>query len=117
VPHGGPEPHWQSPTVQLSAVSMLHVTHAEPRAPQALVERALQVGPEQQPVTHVDVHPVHAPFAQLSPLGHIAHELPPLPQAPSVLPPSQAPFAQQPVGQEVPSQVHVPLRQCWPDMH
>jgi hypothetical protein len=116
--HGVPEPpHSQLPKVQLSATRVLHARQASPPTPHALVERALHVEPEQQPCVQVCVHPVHAPDAQLSPFGHVWHWLPPLPQAPSVLPVWQRPLAQHPVGQVVPSQTQAPLRQRWPATH
>jgi hypothetical protein len=101
----------------LSAVTVLHTTHASPPNPHALVERALQVGPEQQPVVHVDAHPVHTPDEQLSPPGQLSHALPPLPHAPPVLPGWQALPEQQPVGHDVPSHTHEPLRQRCPVTH
>ena len=114
-PHGAPMPHRQSPfPLQLSAVKVSHTAHFEPPYPQALVERALHVGPEQQPVVHVAAHPVHTPAVQLSPPGQLSQALPPLPHAPPVLPGSQSLPEQQPVAHEVPSQTQEPLRQRWP---
>jgi hypothetical protein len=97
--------------VQLSATVGSHDVHASPPMPQAFVERALQVGPEQHPVAHVAAQPVHTPLMQLSPVGHISQALPPLPHAPAVLPASHEPFEQQPVGHEVPSHTQAPFRQ------
>ncbi len=114
-PHGSDElPHSHAPLAQLSATKVLHAVHASPEMPQALVERALHVGPEQQPPVHVCEQPVQAPTEQLSPPGQLWHWLPPLPQAPSVLPGWQTLPAQHPVGQVVPSQTQPPLRQRWP---
>ncbi len=114
-PHGAPMPHRQSPLpLQLSAVKVSHTAHFAPPNPQALVERALHVGPEQQPVVHVAAHPVHTPAVQLSPPGQLSQALPPLPHAPPVLPGSQSLPEQHPVAHEVPSQTQEPLRQRWP---
>jgi hypothetical protein len=101
----------------LSVVKELQATQASPPDPHAPVERALQVGPEQQPDVHVDAHPVQTPFEQLSPPGQVPHSLPPLPQAPPVLPGWQRLAEQQPVGHDVPSQTQTLLRQRWPDAH
>lgn len=115
VLQGDPEPHQHSPMLlQLSARKVLHAVHAAPSMPHALIERALHVGPEQQPVAHVAAHPVHAPPAQPSPFGQLSHALPPLPHAPSVLPAWHSLLAQHPVGQETPSHTQAPLRQRWP---
>ena len=87
MPQGALSPHWQLPVpLQLSAVDALHVTQASPPKPQAPIERALQVGPEQQPVVQVEAQPVQTPLLQLSPPGQLSHVLPPLPHAPPVLP-------------------------------
>jgi hypothetical protein len=116
--HGLPVPHAHSPiALQLSAATVLHATQASPPKPHALVERALHVGPEQQPVAHVAAHPVQTPFMQLSPPGQLAHALPPLPQAPPVLPGWHVLPEQHPVAHDVPSHTQEPLRQRWPTTH
>jgi hypothetical protein len=119
VPHGALVPHAQSPVaVQWSDATGSHATHASPPKPHAVSERALQLGPEQQPVAHVIAHPEQAPFElQLSPPGHVAHALPPLPQAPVVVPGSQRLPTQQPDPQETRSQTHDPLRHRCPAVH
>lgn len=115
APHTGPMPHWQVPmALQRSAPAGLHATQASPPKPHAPAERELHVGPEQHPVAHVAAHPVHVPAEQLSPPGQLSHMLPPLPQAPLVLPGWHALPEQQPVAHEVPSQTHAPLRQRCP---
>jgi hypothetical protein len=116
--HGLPAPHAQLPVdVQLSVVVWLHATQAAPPKPHAFGDRALHVGPEQHPVAHVCAHPVHAPDMQLSPPGQLAHALPPLPQAPSLLPGWHVLLAQHPFGHETPSQTHAPLRHRCPAEH
>ena len=78
----------------------------------------MQVGPEQHPVAHVAAHPVHAPPAeQLSPVGQLSHMLPPLPQAPAVLPGWHWLPEQQPVPHDTPSHWHWPLRHLCPTPH
>ena len=65
-----PEPQEHTPLVeQLSARIESHMTHADPKTPQAILECPLQVGPEQQPAAHVIAHPLHVPFVQVSPFG------------------------------------------------
>jgi len=91
--------------------------HAAPSIPHAVNDRELHVGPEQQPVPQVCVHPEHAPAAQFSPAGQLAHALPPLPQTASALPGWQTFPAQQPDGHERGSHTHAPFRHCWPDPH
>jgi hypothetical protein len=84
---GAPLPHAQSPIAeQRSALSGSHAVHASPPKPQAVVDRARQVGPEQQPVAHDDAHPEHTPVLQACPAGQLSHMLPPLPHTPLVLP-------------------------------
>ena len=112
---GAPGPHEQSPIAeQLSALVTSQATHPSPPNPHAPSERALHVGPEQHPVAHVAAHPLHVPEVQLSPPGQLWHAVPPLPQAPMLLPGSQSAPAQHPVGQDTPSQTHVPFRQRCP---
>jgi hypothetical protein len=101
----------------LSAFVASQAVHAAPPIPHAVNDRALHVGPEQQPVPQVCVQPEHAPAAQFSPEGQLAHALPPLPQTASVLPGWHMLPAQQPDGQERGSHTHVPLRHCCPLAH
>jgi hypothetical protein len=63
-----------------------HATHAAPWIPQAVVDLALQLGPEQHPLGHAEVQPEHAPALQFSMPGQAAHALPPLPHRAAVLP-------------------------------
>jgi hypothetical protein len=66
----GPLPHEQSPAAeQLSAVPAEQATQPSPPKPHADSDRALQVGPEQQPAGHVAAHPLHVPRVQVSPPG------------------------------------------------
>ena len=117
--HAGPVPHEQVPVFeQLSVRIGSHIMQPDPPKPQALDERALHVGPEQQPAAHVIAQPLHVPFVHISPFGQLWHEEPPLPHASPLLPAWHLSLAsQQPVGHEVPSQTHWPLRQRWPVWH
>lgn len=118
APQGGPLPQEQSPIAEhRSAVITSHAAHASPPKPQAVSERELQLGPEQQPVAQVAAQPEQAPALQVSPPGQLAHALPPLPQAPAVLPARHMLPLQQPVPQETPSHTQDPLRQRWPELH
>jgi hypothetical protein len=114
--HGEPVPHWHMPIAeQLSVFLGSQTTHASPPKPHAPCDRALHVGPEQHPVAHVAAHPEQAPPAMhVSPVGQLSHMLPPLPQAPPVLPAWQVLLRQQPVPHETPSHVHCPLRHRCP---
>jgi hypothetical protein len=97
---------------QPSVFFMSQTTHASPPNPHALCERALHVGPEQQPVAHVAAQPEHAPPAvHVSPVGHASHMLPPLPHAPLSLPGWHALPMQHPLPHETASQTHLALRQ------
>jgi hypothetical protein len=98
----------------LSVAKVSHTEHFSPPYPHAVIERALHVFPEQQPVVHVMGHPLQTPAVQLSPPGQLSHALPPLPQAPTVFPGWQSLPEQQPVAHEVPSHTQEPLRQRWP---
>ncbi len=118
APQGGPLPHEQSPIAEhLSVLTGSHATHASPPNPQAACERALQLGPEQQPVAHVDAQPEQAPPLQVWPDGQLAQALPPLPHSPGVLPGWQRLPWQHPRPHETPSQTHAPLRHRWPVAH
>jgi hypothetical protein len=115
APHAADAPHLQVPAVQLSAVPAAHAMHAPPAVPHAPSEGVLHVSPEQQPIVHVEVHPLHAPLSHVSTPEQLWQADPPLPQAPGLLPSWQTLLvSQQPVGHEVPSQTHVPPRQRWP---
>ena len=117
APHAGPAPHLHAPAVQLSALPLAQATHAMPPEPQAPSEGELHVSPEQQPVEHIDVHPLHAPLLHVSVPAQPWQAEPPLPQAVPTLPGSQTFPVQQPVGQDVPSQTQVPPRHRWPVVH
>ena len=112
--HAGPAPHLQAPAVQLAAVPGAHAMHAPPPVPHAPSEGVLHVSPEQQPLGHVAVHPLQAPLLQVSTPAQAWQADPPLPQAPALVPVSQAAPLQQPVGHDVPSQTQVPPRHRWP---
>jgi hypothetical protein len=114
APHAGPAPHLQAPAVQLSAVPGAHGMHAPPPVPHAPSEGVLHVSPEQQPLAHVEVHPLQAPLLHVSTPAQAWQPDPPLPQALALVPVSQAAPLQQPVGHDVPSQTQVPPRHRWP---
>ena len=66
-----PLPHRHVPLVeQLSAKVAPHATHAEPAFPQVVVERAMQVLPEQQPEGHDVPSHTQAPPTQRCPDAH-----------------------------------------------
>jgi hypothetical protein len=116
--HGAPLPHRHSPAVEHpSAFVASQATHASPPTPHAVGDRALHVGPEQQPVAHIWVQPEHAPAVQVSPAGQLAHALPALPQAVSLFPGSQLLPLQQPEPHETASHTHTPFRHCCPEAH
>jgi hypothetical protein len=118
APQAAPLPHAQSPMAeQLSALPGAHATQPSPPKPHAESDRALHVGPEQQPVEHVAAHPLHVPRVQLSPPGQLWHDVPPLPQAPTLSPDWQVPDAQHPVGHDTPSHTQAPLKHRWPAEH
>jgi hypothetical protein len=63
------------------------------------------------------LQPLHAPFVQLWPAGQGWQSPPPAPHDGAVSPGRHTPFAQQPLGQEVPSQTQVlPMHRC-PSAH
>ena len=117
APHAGPEPHLQAPEVQLSAEPGAQATQAAPPEPHALSEGVLHVSPEQHPDEHVELQPLHAPLVQLSVPMHAWQADPPLPQALGALPVSHVDPLQHPVGQDAPSQTHLPPKQRWPVPH
>ena len=115
VAQAAPLPHEQSPAAeQLSAWPGPHATHPFPPKPHADSERALHVGPEQQPVGHAAAQPLHVPRVQVWLPGQLWQDAPPLPHAATLSPDSQTPDAQHPVGHDPPSHTHVPLRQRCP---
>lgn len=77
------------------------------------------MAPEQQPLGQVVLlQPLQRPpSVQVSPPGHISHALPPLPHDAGDSPGRHTPAAQQPVGQDVPSQTQVLPMQRWPRAH
>jgi hypothetical protein len=98
APHGAPVPQAHAPAVEQVSDLESHETHALPPVPHALIPRELQLGPEQHPVGQLFAQPEHVPFAlHVSPLGQLAHELPPLPHWLSALPASQTLPLQHPV--------------------
>jgi hypothetical protein len=125
----------QAPPKQVCAPQLWQ---AAPPLPQAELDvPATQVVPEQQPFGHdVPSHTqlparqrcpeahsepapqAHAPLARhwLAVIPHAVQAPPPVPQAVSVGV-RQAPAAQQPFGQETPSQTQRPALQCWPTAH
>ncbi len=113
--HCRPEPQAHCPTgLQLSLRVVSHATHAMPPFPHVACDcrgGPLQLTPEQQPVRQVDAQPEHAPFVQLSPLGHWLQAPPPLPHAPVVVPGWHCPPTQHPVPHDTRSHTHIPFRQ------
>jgi hypothetical protein len=135
VPHAGPEPQPQVPPAQLSAVRGSQVVQAAPPVPQEPVAGVLQTLPLQQPEGQLAALHTQVPPTQAEPAAHAApppqEQLPPLqvslaphamqdeplsPQAAVVLVVQVSP-AQQPVGQLVESQTHLPPRQRCPLPH
>jgi hypothetical protein len=103
------------PAEQPSARAASQPTQTAPPLPQVEREGALQVAPEQQPAGQlVALQPLQRPPVQVCPDGQDWQAPPPPPQDAAVLPAMQAPCAQQPVGQEVPSQTQVLATQRCP---
>jgi hypothetical protein len=72
--HGGPEPHWQLPATQASALAGSHAAQLAPPDPHVPSAGELQVAPEQQPPAQLtELHPEQAPPAQLCGDGHAWH--------------------------------------------
>jgi hypothetical protein len=132
-----PVPHLHAPPEQRFARLGSQATHAPPPVPQALAWPMLQTLPLQQPLAHeVGLH-THAPATHCWPATHAGP--PPQLQAPLVQPSAsrmlqlkqappgvpqveaesvmQLPLSQQPLGQLVRSQVHLPPTHSWPDAH
>jgi hypothetical protein len=117
LPQGAPVPHLQAPAEEHpSDFSASHEMQALPPTPQAVIERGLQLGPEQHPVAQFMAQPEHVPLLQVSPDGQLAHALPPLPHWVSPLPASHTLPLQHPV-HEVRSHTQLPLRQRCPVPH
>lgn len=108
--HGAPVPHAQPVAVHASVRTGSHATHAAPPVPQLVVLGTLHVSPEQQPLAHVAMQPVHAPAAQLPP-PQGSHAPPPAPHAVGESPARHVAPSQQPA-HETPSQMHAPETQC-----
>jgi hypothetical protein len=111
-PQGGLVPQVQEPAEHMSAVKGLHAVHATPLVPHVMNDDGLlHVGPEQQPVAQlVTSHPVQVPEDVQVPGLHDWHMPPPLPHTVLEWPVWHVPLpSQQPVGQEVALQTHVPL--------
>jgi hypothetical protein len=102
-------PQWQDPPVQRSAVVAVHAVHPAPPVPQVAVEGVSHVGPTQQPVVQVTLHPMQAWLTQFSVLPHEPHAEPPFPHAVLEVPAWHALLEQQPLGHDVPLQTHAPL--------
>lgn len=108
-----------APLPQLQAPARLHPSErfesqtpqAAPFTPQADCTGVMQVVPEQQP-GQVMLQPLQAPPLQVWMFGHGWHSSPALPHAIGFSVVRQMSFVQQPLGQEVESQMHVPPRQC-----
>ena len=109
-------PHAQPPLVHESARSGSHATHDPPAAPHVAVDGALHTLPVQQPEAQFCEHVEHAPFVQVSVGPHAVHVEPAVPHAPADGT-VHALFLQQPFGHDAASQVHTPLRHCWPCAH
>ena len=115
--HAGPAPQRQAPSApQWSAPPDRQLEQAPPCAPQCCCERASQVSPEQHPPEQlVELHPLHAPFAQLFPV-QFAQATPAFPQAFFCWPGWQLVPEQHPA-QVTPSHTQAPPTQCCPGEH
>lgn len=139
LPHGTPEvPQLHAPPWQRSAVNVLQPTQAAPPLPHALTPGLrqlllLQHPPGQLRPSHTQApaaqrwpgeHAAEPPQRQLPPAQlsavvelHAVQVAPPAPHWPSVGGLTHAPLLQQPLGQLIASQMHVPLMQRCPEAH
>lgn len=111
-------PDWQAwPVPQVQAPWALQPSpvgsqslQAMPAGAQFVAEVAAQVAPLQQPLGQAwALHPLHTPEPQVWPLGHALQVPPAGPQVAASVPAWQTSFAsQQPAGQDLAVQVHVP---------
>jgi hypothetical protein len=137
-PQANPAPQRQAPDAQPPALAGSQVVHAEPASPHAGIEGARQVVPEQHPAGQEAASQMQARAEQRCPCWHagpppqeqapsseqesaksetqFTQEEPPAPQA-SKDDGQHAPLEQQPVGHEVASHTHAPLRQRCPSAH
>jgi hypothetical protein len=137
-PHASRGPQRQVPAAQPSALAGSQAVHAEPDAPHAAIEGALQAEAEQHPSGHEEASQVHPPAAQCCPAwqaglppqeqaprsehasasrgSHVAQEEPRLPQLSSD-DARQAPWKQQPDGQLALSQTQAPWTHRCPSAH
>jgi hypothetical protein len=116
--HAAPPPQLQAPAVHPSATKAVHDVHALPEMPQVPGDGASQLAPAQQPDAQLAaVHEVHVLFTQFCCAGQGEQLDPPEPQAPLDVPARQVLFEQQPLAQDVPSQMQAPFTQRWPLAH
>ena len=136
APHGGPDPHWQVPVVvQRSELLTAQAKHVPPFTPQVVIEAGRQTPAAQQPAGQDRASQTQLPLAQRWPATHAApephaqlppgvqvsasagsqeiHAAPGAPQRVSCRETQVAP-SQQPVGQEVALQTHLPALHLWP---
>jgi len=107
-----PPPQLQAPLLHRSARVASQATQLLPPFPQAAVVGDVQVAPEQQPLGQdAELHPEHAPPEQVWPAGQAWQAVPPAPHADGWPPDWQVSPAQQPLGHELLSQMHMPLEQ------
>jgi hypothetical protein len=85
APHAGPDPHWQTPFAQESAVVESHATHATPPVPQADALGVMQAVPAQHPFGHETESQTQVPFRHLWP-GMQGERLIPQEQVPPTQP-------------------------------
>ncbi len=112
--HAGLVPQRQPPaSAQLSARAASHVTQAAPPPPQAAKEPVVHVDPEQQPEQFVGLQLLQTPPPQ-GPVPQSWHMAPPLPHEAAAVPGKQVVPEQHPVGHDVASQTHAPVKQRWP---
>lgn len=132
--HGGLVPHWQAPETHASELAGSHIAQTEPAAPQLDSEGlATQLPALQHPVAQAVASQTHVPPTQRVPTPHAgpvpqahapfahalvvtgSHDLQAAPLDPHVVRDEveQVRPEQQPVGQDVASQTHVPpLQRC-----
>jgi hypothetical protein len=113
---GGPAPHTHEPAAeQPSARVVSHPTHTAPPLPQVATVARLQVAPEQQPPEQLTaLQPLQRPPVHDWSAGQVSQAEPPAPHESGLSPATQAPCAQHPCGQDVPSQTQVLATQRWP---
>jgi len=124
--HSSPVPQLQFPAwLQPSERSGSQTPQTAPLTPQVAFPGVLQLVPEQHP-GQLMTQPLQAPPVHVWPFGQVSHACPALPHTHSPVPlwhavwvpiGTQMLFWQHPVGQELPSQLQAPPRQCCPATH